>query len=444
MSPDRRRDGDRPIGLPSRNSAFWWLYVAVLTAAALFIGHAFIGILVLGLFGYYATRPICARFDRVVDSHALAAALTVATVLVPVLVLTIYALVRVYLQVQQQFEGSVLSILISQVVGPGTVDEDGVSIPELLRNPPSGMELTDLLFGPEVQQGVRIVDAVFGTVLLLALAVTLSYAMLQYDNAMAENFARVVGGPDKTVYSYALAVDSDLESVFFGNFLFVLVMSLIATVTYALTNLVAPPGFNVPMAFTLGVLTGVASLLPIVVGKVVYLPVVAYLGMTAAQNGRGYAFVGGALVTYFLVLDILPQSFLQPYITGKQLNPLVLLFAYILGPILFGWYGFFFLPIVFILMLELVRVVLPELLRGEPIDSTPSVAEGTGASPEEMQDDGEVTVEHGEEAYEEDKAPDDDGTIEDGPSRDDDAQAGALDGDDDARAGALDDDESTK
>ncbi|MFW5949443.1 MAG: AI-2E family transporter, partial [Halolamina sp.] len=266
----QQREDEAPVGLPSRNSLFWWLYVAVLAGAALFIGHSFVGILVLGLFGYYATRPICARFERVIDSHAIAAALTVATVLVPVVVLTLYALVRVFRQIQQQFAGSVISMLTSELVGPGAVDENGVSLASLLQDPPSLTELTDLLFGPEVQQGVRIVDAAFGTALLLALAVTLSYALLQYDSAITVSFGRVVGGAETTVYSYALAVDSDLESVFFGNFLFVLVMSLVATVLYALTNLVAPPGFNVPMAFTLGVLTGVASLLPIVVGKVVY------------------------------------------------------------------------------------------------------------------------------------------------------------------------------
>lgn len=387
MRPARRGDGEEPVGLPSRNSLFWWLYVTALAAAALFVGHSFVGMLVLGLFGYYATRPICVRFARVVESHAVAAALTVATVLVPVFVLALYALARVFRQIQRQLEGSVVSMLTAQLVGPENADDEGLGVGALLRDPPTLAQAMDLLFGPEVQQGVRIVDAVFGTGLLLALAVTLSYALLQYDSAIAAGFGRIVGGSETTVYSYALAVDSDLESVFFGNFLFVLAMSLVATATYALTNLVAPPGFNVPMAFTLGVLTGVASLLPIVVGKVVYLPVVGFLAVTATQQGRGYVFVGSVLVVYLLVLDVLPQSFLQPYITGKQLNPFILLFAYILGPVLFGWYGFFLLPIVFVLMLELVRVVLPELLRGNPIDSTPSVAEGTGASQDEMQGD---------------------------------------------------------
>ncbi|WP_458210731.1 hypothetical protein [Haladaptatus sp. NG-SE-30] len=66
---------------------------------------------------------------------------------------------------------------------------------------------------------------------------------------------------------------------------------------------------------------------------------------------------------------------------------MLLLFAYILGPILFGWYGLFLLPIVFVLMLEAVRIVLPELLHGDPIVAEPYLAEGTGADAEEMQQD---------------------------------------------------------
>lgn len=138
------------------------------------------------------------------------------------------------------------------------------------------------------------------------------------------------------MFTYALTVDTDLESIFYGNLLFVLFMSGLATATYTITNLVAPPGMQVPMAFTLGVLTGLASLIPLVVTKIVYLPVVGYLAVQG--GGQHLVFLGGLLVVYFLVLDIIPLTFIHPYISGKTLNSMVLLFAYILGPILFGWY----------------------------------------------------------------------------------------------------------
>jgi predicted PurR-regulated permease PerM len=234
---------------------------------------------------------------------------------------------------------------------------------------------------------MQAVNAVFGAILLLGLSVALAYALLEYDDRLSKGFATLVGGREATVHTYALAVDDDLESVFFGNLLFVVIMSVVATVTYAATNFVAPPGLEVPMIFTLGFLTGAASLIPVVVGKIVYLPVVAYLGFRATQGSGSLVFVGGVLLVYFLVLDILPQSFIQPYVSGRQLNTLILLFAYILGPILFGWYGFFLMPIVFILMLETIRIVLPELLHGESIDPDAKLAEDTGADPQDVRPD---------------------------------------------------------
>ncbi|WP_336023292.1 AI-2E family transporter [Halobellus salinisoli] len=368
--------------VPNRSSTFWWLYVSVLVGAALFIAHTFIGILVLGVSGYYATRPISNRFETVTGSKWRAAGLTALTVLIPVLVLALYAGIRILLQVKQQFDESVFSLLVSRVLG---LDVEESSPAALLRNPPSLDRLTDLLSGEALQQGLQVLDLVSGTILLLSLAVTLSYALLVYDEALSSAFAKLVGGREETVFAYALTVDTDLESIFFGNLLFVLFMSVVATTAYTITNLVAPPEMQIPMAFTLGVLTGLTSLIPIVVSKVVYIPIVAYLAVQA--GGRQFVFLVALPVVYSIVLDILPQSLVQPYISGRQLNPIVLLFAYILGPILFGWYGFFLLPIIFVLMLEVIRIALPELLHGEPLGPEPGLAEETGADAEEMQED---------------------------------------------------------
>ena len=216
---------------------------------------------------------------------------------------------------------------------------------------------------------------------------TLSYFLLEHDQDLGDGLTRLFGGEETTAYAYAVAVDEDLESVFFGNFLFVIVMAIVAAVAYWATNVVAPGGLHVPMVPVLAFLTGVTSLVPIVVGKVVYLPVVGYLGYQATQvGGSQYAFVGGVLVAYFLVLDILPQTFLQPYITGRQLDMVLMLFAYLLGPVLFGWYGFFLMPIVFVLMIEAVRIALPKLVHGEPLAPTVSMGDSVGTSPQEVRE----------------------------------------------------------
>jgi predicted PurR-regulated permease PerM len=138
------------------------------------------------------------------------------------------------------------------------------------------------------------------------------------------------------------------------------------------------------MVLVLGFLTGVASLIPVVVGKVVYVPILAYLALQTVRTGAvSPAIVAGVAVAYFFLLDFLPQTFLQPYISGRDLDGMMLMFAYLLGPILFGWYGFFLLPIVLIAMLEAVRIVLPELLHGERLTHDVDMGESVGADPQE-------------------------------------------------------------
>lgn len=378
---------------PGRSRLGWWLYVAVLAAAALYVAHSFVGILVLGVFGYYAARPICDRLSVVVDSERLAAALTVVTVLTPVFLVVCYALFRAVRQANRLFDGNVVSTLLSRLLGVQSASGGGItSLQTLLQTPSSLTTLSGGSAGTLIQRAAGVLSGVFGGLLLLGLSLTLAYALLERDAALSDGFATLAGGRDTTVYRYAHAVDADLESIFFGNLLFVVVMSVVATATYAATNLVAPAGLQIPMVVVLGFLTGVASLVPVVVGKLVYLPVVAYLGVQAARTGTGgLVFVGGVLVVYLLVLDLLPQSVVQPYVTGRQFDATVLLFAYILGPILFGWYGFFLLPVVFVLMGETVRIVLPELLHGEPIRPDVSVAQNTGADPEEVRGDADQT-----------------------------------------------------
>jgi hypothetical protein len=106
-------------------------------------------------------------------------------------------------------------------------------------------------------------------------------------------------------------------------------------------------------------------------------------------------FVGAS----FALLDIIPQTVLRPYLSGRGIHTGLVLFAYVLGAALFGWYGLFLGPLLLVLVAQAANVVLPELLHGErlttgtytTIGSDPQVdasadgtdAEVTGRSSEE-------------------------------------------------------------
>jgi predicted PurR-regulated permease PerM len=381
---------DRLSGLPTDRARIgWWLFVLGLGLVAAYIATQFVGMLVLGVFGYYAMRPICGRIESRVDSPRLAGALTVLLVLVPIILLLAYLVVRAVTRAQELLSGSPSATLIYQVNSFDRLSSSQQEqIRALIRNPTSALSGQTGSFFSHTELAMQVMQAVMGTVLLVGLAAAIAYVLLVRDSTFSDVLVTLVGGRDTTAYAYAAAVDEDLESVFFGNLLFASIMAVVATVTYATTNVLAPEGVQIPMVLVLGFLTGAASLIPIVVGKVVYVPVVLYLGVQALRSGGGsLTFVGLVVVAYVVVLDLLPQSLIQPYVTGRQLDMMLLLFAYVLGPMVWGWYGFFLLPIVFILLLEAVRIVIPELIHGDSLDPSVAFETNTGTDPTRERDD---------------------------------------------------------
>jgi len=364
----------------------WWLFVALLAGVAVYVANAFVGLLVTGVFGYYATRPINDRLDELVDSDTIAAAATVLVVILPIVVLTLYAVVRLALAVEGVVGEAVDPVAFAtQYFGLGDLPTDErAALAQVVQNPDEFAQNPRETARTLLTSGATAASVVASTFLFLALSVSLSFFLLKTDDALSASLRQLFGGRDTTAYAYATAVDADLESVFFGNFLFVVVMAVLATAAYWVTNLLLGPTLHVPMVPVLGFLTGVASLIPLVVGKIVYVPVLAYLGVQAVRaDGGSLPAVGGVAVGYFLLLDFLPQTFLQPYIAGRDIDAMLLMFAYLLGPVLFGWYGFFLLPILFIAMLEAARIVVPDLLHGDRLTTVPEMGESVGADPQE-------------------------------------------------------------
>ncbi|MBV0922669.1 AI-2E family transporter [Halomicroarcula limicola] len=374
----------------SRDRLGWWLLVVGLGVALAFVAARFVGILVLGLFGYYATRPISRRMSRLVDSDRLAATFTVLVVLLPILLVLSFLAATAAGRVRQLLNGQVSSSFLRQIPALDSLSPvQREQLRTLLNNPTTVLSGQGGALLSNTEFVMQVLQTAFNALLILGLGLTLAYVLLARDHHFSNVFVELAGGRETTAYAYAAAVDEDLESVFFGNLLFASIMAVIATLTYWATNVLAPQGLQVPMVLVLGFLTGAASLIPIVVGKIVYVPVAGYLGFQAFQSGGGggITFVVAALVAYVLVLDLIPQAVIQPYVSGRRLDMTLLLFAYILGPMLYGWAGFFLFPILFVLVLEAIRIVLPELARGESPRPTVGLDIESGTDPVSERDD---------------------------------------------------------
>ena len=162
-------------------------------------------------------------------------------------------------------------------------------------------------------------------------------------------------------------MDDDLETVYFGNILTAFVIGVVAAISYNALDMVAPAAVSVPSPTLLGLLTGLASLIPVVGMKLVYIPLGVVLGVVAGVTDPALLwFPAVFLLVAFVVVDTIPELVLRPYVSGRDLHTGLVMLAYVLGPVLFGWYGLFLGPLLLVLVVHFVGIIVPELVeRGE-------------------------------------------------------------------------------
>ena len=114
----------------------------------------------------------------------------------------------------------------------------------------------------------------------------------------------------------------------------------------------------------LGILAGVASLIPIVGMKIIYVPTTLYLLLQGILSGGPNSLLLPIvfLIVSFLIVDCIPDLVIRPYISGKNLHTGVIMFSYIFGPLMFGWYGIFLGPMIAILIFHFGGTILPNIM----------------------------------------------------------------------------------
>jgi predicted PurR-regulated permease PerM len=376
----------------NRTRAAWWIVGALLGGTLAFVLYSFVGTFVFGVFLYYATRPVHRRLGDRVGPPSLAAVLSLTLLALPALLLLAYTL-AIGLQEASR---------ILQIVDVGRLEailQPYIDISRVARDPES------ILNEPSVQAAIEAAlrDALayigfIGNALLhLFVMYGIAYYLLKDDRRLASWFRRRFADEGGIVVAYGEAVDRDFSRIFFGNIVNAAVTGVIGASAYNLLNLVAPAPVAVPYPTLLGLLAGIGSLIPVVGMKLVYFPVAVYLGGVAFGVGTDVLWfpVLFAAVS-FLIVDTIPDFIVRPYISGggslpagplgwfgsdegaertepqprtRGLHLGMVMFAYIFGPLLFGWYGIFLGPMLLVCLVHFARLVLPELVEGTPIES---------------------------------------------------------------------------
>lgn len=335
----------------TRKQTVAWLLVGILiTVVVAFVLYSFFGAIVVGVFLYYATRPIYRWLDARVDHPDVSASVTLLTVGLPILLVLGYAVFIGISEVDRFLAATDLEQF-------RTILEPYVDVI-------SGSQDRGLLglLRENIGRIGGLTAAVMTWLLRIFVIVTIAFYLLRDDHKIAGWFRRSFQNQPAAV-TFVERVDDDLTTIYTGNLVTIGATGLVAIAVYYGLAIVAPSGTAVRFPILLGLLTGVATLIPAVGMKLVYVPYTGYLVWQAVSSGGSPLWFP---IVFFLVtvivVDTIPDIFIRSYVSKGDINMGLILLTYVLGAVAFGWYGVFFAPIVLVVFLHFAREVLPVLL----------------------------------------------------------------------------------
>ncbi|WP_433631877.1 AI-2E family transporter [Halomicrococcus sp. NG-SE-24] len=357
-----------------RSGLGWTLFAVALALVLVASLGAYLGWLIFGLFLYYVARPISRWLQHRGVSSGVASFVTMAVIVLPFVGLL----------------GAVVVVAVGELsaVRPADIERfartffPGFDVETIPTEPARVYEtVTELLSDPSIQSVLNQFGAFVGAFATqmynLFLTLIFVFFLVRDEDAITDWFRRTVTD-EGTTYDYLQAVDRGLSSVFFGYTLTIFVIVIASAIIYNLLNFVAPPSMAIPMTVLVAIATGLATLVPLVGRSIVYLLVVLYLGVVAVRTDPTLLWFP---LLFFVVMgfafDNVIRTYVRPYLSGRLFHTGLVMFAYLLGPPIFGWYGIFLGPFVMVVVVQFLWVVVPRLLRERPADD-PTTGERAG------------------------------------------------------------------
>lgn len=329
------------------------------------IAYNFIAALTISVFLYYSTRRYFKLLRKLRIPARLRAVIVLASLAVPLLLLISYTLVLITIEAQQFInQYDIIAVASQEVEWLGAIE----TVPELtfggLYEAYQTGEL-DVFIDFATDNALIVTNLVSSFFLNLFIVSVVTYYLLIDGTRIRQWLLRF--DDEALVRDYLEALDQELEAVLFGNLLNVIATALIAIATFQAYNAFAPEVVQVPYPTLAGGLTGIASLIPVVGMKIVYLPLggIAAIPVILGADQSLIIYIGAFLAVAVIVVDTIPDLILRPLLSGDTTHVGLLMLAYTLGPIVLGFYGLFFAPIILVVGLTFANTALPRLLGAE-------------------------------------------------------------------------------
>jgi predicted PurR-regulated permease PerM len=352
---------------PNAAELGWWLFATALALVLLTSLEGYLGWLVFGVFLYYVARPIARRLQNRGIPPGIAALVTLAVIVLPFIALLGAIAVITFGQLSTVRVADIERLVRTLFPGfdfraiPTTPERLSDSVMELLRNP----SIRSFLFR------IRGFVGTFATQSYnLFLTLIFVFFLVRDEEKIAGWFRRTIADEETRTGEYLHAVDRGLNSVFFGYTLTIFVIIVLSAVIYTLLNLVAPPGMAIPQTMLVAIATGLATIIPLVGRSIVYFFVVAYLVILALETDPiRLWFPLLFLAVMEIAFDNVVRTYIRPSLSGRLFPTSLIMFAYLLGPPVFGWYGIFLGPFIMVVTVQFLWVVFPGLLGRNPVET---------------------------------------------------------------------------
>lgn len=352
-----------------RKAIGWALAIAVLLVVFGMAALQVLTPLVFGVFLYYGTRPIYHRFRSLglgSEGSAIAALLAVG---LPAVVISGLVIITAATQAVSLADPSQLQYIepfVDQEIINDLQSIQSGSLVEFVRS-----ETARELLLTSIGTISSVTNTLLRTVFYIVLSFLFAFLMFGWGSRIRQEFIEVFDDEEQIVEELIRRTDRDMSSVFFGNMVNAAVTGVIGAISFSILNVFAPPVASIPVPILLGLLTGIASFVPIVGSKIVYIPAAAVIASSIFRNSIGVsaeATVGYGFVVLFLavsgiIIDTLPDMVLRPMISGQGTSKGGMFLAYVTGPMLFGFAGVFLMPMIVVVFINLHRVVVPGFKR---------------------------------------------------------------------------------
>ncbi|MDD1721254.1 MAG: AI-2E family transporter [Euryarchaeota archaeon] len=284
---------------------------------------------VLGLVFAYVARPLKSRLaSHVKRSERTAALIATAAIVVPIVVIFSVGIIEAVRQLAWIVQNQ--DVVITDIkqgfatisVSPDLID----SIINVTQSTVSTVPVSRFLtYSTTANVGIFLLN--------LVLSVVVCYYLLLDGKRFVQSLLSLYPQTDAS-RRFVRATDRMISGIYVGNFLVAVLISIISIPIFFI--------FKIPLIAVLAGLMFLAALVPILAEWMVLLPVALYVFLVRSPAEGGLFLVVGVVILY-----IIPELILRPYLVGKtsHIHPLLILLSFLGGGIVGGLAGFFLGPI---------------------------------------------------------------------------------------------------